>query len=513
VSSRSPAPTRDLRLLAAAVCCSAAGDGLALVVLALQVHALTASGLAVSALFATVLVPAVALVRPAGRITDRGDPRRVLAAASLVQALSAVALAFAGDVGTLLALSAVLAAGNAVAQPAEFALLPAVAGPGRLTAATGTVEAARSAGLAAGPLLGAGLAALGPQPALLADAATFLVIAVAARALRPAPARRAVRAGGQRPGTPGGGGLLRRDPVLRVVLPAATGALAILAATPTVEVFYVKDVLGAGDAAYALVVSAWMAGMVAGAAGFARRVPVAWLAPAALAALGLQAAGIGIQATWAVLPVAVAGYLTGGAGQGVKDVLLRALIAARVPAAAHGRAFAAYAAARNAAQLVALAAGGALVAALGARTALVVAGAGPLLVAGAGLLALRRAGAPARAEQQQRPGGDERQRGGAGHDDGERVQGGGRLALLLARRHRARRARDRPAHGRGPADAGQQADHEQLEKRVAEADGGDHAAPPPGRMVAPWPRPSRSPWWTRTRASSASSSTGSTRRG
>ena len=213
---------------------------------------------------------------------------------------------------------------------------------------------------------------------------------------------------------------------------------------------------------------------------------------------------------WAI---AVAGYLTGGAGQGAKDVLVRALIASRVPAAAHGRAFAAYAAARNAAQLVALAAGGALVAALGARTALVVAGAGPLLVAGAGLLALRRAARTALPEQQERPGGDEGQRRGAGDDDGERVQRGGRAPLLLAGGHRARRAGDRPAHRRGPADAGQQTDDEQLDECFAEADGGDHAAPLSGRKVAPCPRPSRSPWWTRTPASSGSSSTGSTRRG
>src|SRR3712207_6585441 len=53
--------TRDLRLLAGAVFLSAAGDLLALIVLALQVHDLTGSGVAVSALMATTLVPAVAL--------------------------------------------------------------------------------------------------------------------------------------------------------------------------------------------------------------------------------------------------------------------------------------------------------------------------------------------------------------------------------------------------------------------------------------------------------------------
>jgi hypothetical protein len=64
------------------------------------------------------------------------------------------------------------------------------------------------------------------------------------------------------------------------------------------------------------------------------------------------------------------------------------VIAQRVPAAVHGRAFSAYNAARNAAETAALAAAGLLVAGLGARNALVVAGLGPMIAAAAGLVAL-----------------------------------------------------------------------------------------------------------------------------
>ena len=60
-------------------------------------------------------------------------------------------------------------------------------------------------------------------------------------------------------------------------------------------------------------------------------------------------------------------YFVGGAGHGVKNVAFRSLIHERVPSDRHGRAFAAYNGLRNTAELVALAAGGALVAALGAR--------------------------------------------------------------------------------------------------------------------------------------------------
>jgi MFS family permease len=384
-------PSRDLRLLAGAVFLSAAGDLLAVIVLALQVHELTGSGLAVSALFATTLVPMVALAPLAGLVADRCESVRLLVAASLAQAIVAAGLAFAGDVVAILALSALLTACNAFGRPAEFTLIPAVAGARRVTEAAGVLEAARYAGFAAGPLLAAGLAALGPRPALLVNAASFLAIAAAAgalRARRPAP----VRAAGEDRRALDGFRLLGGDRVLRATTGAAVGALLFISAALIVEVFYVKDVLGAGSSGYALVVCGWMVGMVLGATALARRVPARLLAAGALAALAVQGAGMGGQAAWAVLPVAFAGYLVGGVGHGVKNVLLRALIAARVAPALHGRAFAAYNAATSAAELGALAAGGVLVGALGPRAALVIAGVGPIVAAAAGRTALRRRG-------------------------------------------------------------------------------------------------------------------------
>ena len=106
---------------------------------------------------------------------------------------------------------------------------------------------------------------------------------------------------------------------------------------------------------------------------------------------------MGVQTAWAILPVAFAGYLVGGLGHGVKNVLLRALLTARVPEAVHGRAFAAYNAARNTAELGAVGAGGVLVSALGPRAALLLAGLGPILAAvgGADRAAAARGGRPA----------------------------------------------------------------------------------------------------------------------
>ena len=383
--------SRDLRLLACAVFLSAAGDLLALVVLALQVHELTGSGLAVSALFATTLVPMVALAPLAGLVADRFESVRVLVTASLAQAAVAAALAFASDLAAILALSSLLTAGNAFGQPAEFTLVPAVARERRVTEVMGVLEAARYAGLAAGPVLAAGLAALGARPALLVSAASFAAIAAAAGAMR---ARRRASAGAanghQR--ALDGFRVLQGDRVLRVTIAAAVGALLFIAAALTVEIFYVKDVVGGSDAAYALVVCGWMAGMVFGATALAWRTPVRLMATAALVALAVQGAGMGVQAAAANLPLAFAGYLVGGVAHGVKNVLLRALIAVRVPEAVQGRAYAAYNAARSTAELGAVGAGGVLVSGIGPRGALTIAGLGPILAALAGLTALRQRG-------------------------------------------------------------------------------------------------------------------------
>ena len=129
--------------------------------------------------------------------------------------------------------------------------------------------------------------------------------------------------------------------------------------------------------------------MVFGALSLPQRVPPQAMAAVALGALALQGAGMAAQTAWAVLPAALAGYLVGGVGHGLKNALVRTVIAQRVASAAHGRAFAAYNAARNAAELGALGAGGLLVGALGARNALVLAGLGPVVAALLGLAALR----------------------------------------------------------------------------------------------------------------------------
>jgi len=84
--------------------------------------------------------------------------------------------------------------------------------------------------------------------------------------------------------------------------------------------------------------------------------------------------------------VSLIGFSVGGIAHGVKNVLLRTLIHERVPESLRGRGFALYNAARNGAELAALALGGVLVGAIGSQTALLLSGAIPLAIGLAALL-------------------------------------------------------------------------------------------------------------------------------
>src|SRR5215211_4412263 len=143
---------RDVRLIVGAVGISALGDFLLWVPLTLHLQEMSDSSLAIAGLFLALWTPVVVLAPVAGLVVDRLEARGIL-----------------------------LVTGFAFAQPAEFSLVPVVAGGERLTEVNGLVETARYAGMTAGPLIGGVLAGFGgTRVAMLVNAATFGVVALAA---------------------------------------------------------------------------------------------------------------------------------------------------------------------------------------------------------------------------------------------------------------------------------------------------------------------------------------------
>lgn len=382
---------RDFRLVAGAVGLSALGDWVAIVALGLHVKEMTDSGFAVAALWICLFGPSVLVAGHVGLLVDRVEATRLLAAVSVVGTAFAVVVAFADALAPVLLLTTALGVVFATSQPAEFSLVPPLAGEARIQEANGHIETARYVGFGVGPLLGGLLfAAGGLELAMLVDAATFAAVAVAALALRvrrdPATLEESDRAPRARDGI----AFLFGDRLLRLTMTVAFGSLLFMSAVWVGELFFVEDVLGRGDVSYGAMLSIWTAGMALGALLLSRRVAAGAVAVAGLAAATVQGAALALPALWLSFAFFLACSLLGGLGHGLKNVMFRSLIHIRVPGHLHGRAFAAYNGIRNTAELGAFAAGGLLVSAIGARGTLAYAGGLSALVGLLGLLALLR---------------------------------------------------------------------------------------------------------------------------
>lgn len=377
---------RDFRLLTASTGLSSLGDELALIALTIKVADLTDSGWAVSALLLCGLLPLVIFAPSAGVIVDNFETRRSLAIATAIQAGLAVGLAFSNELPMILMLSFLLGTASAVETPAIYTLAPRVVGEEHATEANAYLEAARYTGMIAGPVLAGSLAAgVGTRTALLVDAATFVVIAVAAlllRVRRPAPQDAREDATARE-----GFRVIRGDRVL-VVGFVVMGAVVLFAAMDNVaEVFFARDTLDAGAWGYGLLASAWLVGMVGGATLIARRLRDDRLLGSMAVAAVVNGAAVFAAAGIARFPVAVGLFVVGGLANGVETVAMRSLIVHRVADRVRGRAFASYGALVNGMQIGATAAAGALVAGLGGRAALLIGGVGTALAGTAGLIA------------------------------------------------------------------------------------------------------------------------------
>jgi Na+/melibiose symporter-like transporter len=379
---------RDFLLLSIAVGLSAMGDWVAITALGLHVEELTDNGYAVAALWICLFGPSVAVAGHAGMLVDRVEATRLLALVAALGAIGAAALAFVDALAPVLVLTAALGVVFALMQPAEFSLVPVLAGK-RVQEANGHVETFRYLGFGVGPVVGSLLfAAGGLELAMGLNALTFVAVAIAALSLRvrrePQPSE------GTEERARDGIAYLFRDRTLALVMIVAFSSLLFMSAVWVGELFFVKDVLDQSDTAYGVFLSVWTAGMAIGALFLSKRVAAGAVAAVGLAAATIQGAALAVPTLWLVLGFFLACSFVGGLGHGVKNVMFRSLIHVRVPDRLHGRAFAAYNGIRNGAELGAFAAGGVLVAVIGPTGTLAYAGGLSALAGLIGLLALIR---------------------------------------------------------------------------------------------------------------------------
>jgi MFS family permease len=382
---------RDFRLLVVSNGLSSFGDELALIALTIKVFKLSGSGISVSAVLLAGILPMVVFAPLAGLIVDRTETTGTLAIASAVQAAIAAALAFAQPVWLIVALSFLLGSVASVASPAVFAIVPKVVGEEDLTEANANMETARYIGMVLGPLVAGALAGAGSREgevALVVDALTFLAICWAAASLRarrpPEPEPDAGRPKGE---ARQGFAFIARDRVLLIAVVAIAATVLFAAMDNVAEVFFAENpgLLNAGNMGYGLLASAWLLGMVAGAALIARRLPEDRLAPAILLASIIGGGAVAVAAGFPAVGLALAMFALGGVANGVESVSMRSLIHHRVPDHLRGRVFAAYYGLAMAGQMAATVIGGLLVAGLGAQLVLLIGGLGGAAVGLIGL--------------------------------------------------------------------------------------------------------------------------------
>jgi MFS family permease len=380
---------RDLRIVAAAIAVSAIGDWVAMIALSLRANELW-KGAGVAVLLICLWSPLAALAGHVGVLVDRLETRAVAIWSALFQAAIACSLAFAATLPEIYALTILLGIGVAVSQAAEFALVPMLAGSREIARANGLVESMRAIGFAVGPLIAGAIAAsAGTKLALLADAATFLVIGIVLLGL---PVRRRIEhLAGTGPRARDGIQLLFSERVLAIVLGFGAVTLVFMSASIPGDFAYVAE-LGHKDLGIGIVLSVWAVGMIVASNTIAHRVSLGAIALVTLLAASLQGLAKFVAPFWTVFPFMVAWWFVGGLGHGLKNTGFRTLIHQRVDPDRHGRAFAAFNGLRNTAELVALAGGGVLVATLGARGTLWIAGGVSALagLTGVGMLSAAR---------------------------------------------------------------------------------------------------------------------------
>lgn len=361
---------RDVPLVLAGRALAMAASSMLVVVLQLRVHDAGWGPHGSAALLACVALPSVLAMNVAGRVADGHDSRHVLVVAYLVVVAAAAAAALAPSLPLVLLAVVVFEVGWCLATPVWGALVPRVVGDDRVGAMQGLQMALSAAtaplGAAAGGVL---VGSRGPRDACLGVAAVVGVVLVLAACVR--TRRRGVPLGAHERS---GAGVIRGDAVLGPLVAGLLGVVVAVGGANVVEVYLVRDALGADAAQYGLgevfagagaVVGGIVVGRLDGERGYLRAVA---------GGLGLTCVGIVVMG---VVP-GLAWFYAASAWIGLVNALsngaLGTLLVARVPDAQRGRAVAALNGMANAANVVALGLGGIVGAALGPRPTLIGAG-------------------------------------------------------------------------------------------------------------------------------------------
>jgi MFS family permease len=365
----------------------ALGTGAGYVALLLLAYEQLGSAWGATAVLIADLAPAMLLGPLLGGLIDRTSRLGCAIAAELIGALAFAGLVFVHGTLGLIALALAAGLGSALLRPATCALLPAVVHPARLSAANGLFGAVREIGQLIGPAVAAGVLLIAePELVLALNAVTFAASAVLMSRLR--GRLRPVTQTDEDEQVPTNVLSVLRDPLVRSLVLTSGAVMLVAGATNVAELVLAQDQLGGGRSGFALLVSAFGCGMLAGSLLGPRNDDT--LRNRYLIAIALL--GIGLLGTAAspVLPAAMIAFAIAGIGNGLFLVTVRVLMQKLIPEQAHGRAFGLLDAIDSWGFGAAIVGGGALAASVGGRVTFAIAGALALLVLVAATRTVRR---------------------------------------------------------------------------------------------------------------------------
>ncbi len=358
------------------------GDAVSMVALVVLVVQITGSASAVGGALVARLLPTLASPL-AGVLADRLDRRAVLVANDLARAVLLLGIVFTRNLAVIYVLVFLMGLARTFFNPTIRAAFPSVVGRGDLTRANALISGTFSVSETVGPALGGLLVAtVGVDVAFVLDAATY-VISAAFLSRIPLPHPQREDGGDFGLELKAGLGYLT---TARVPLALVVGAfLTMLTINTTIpaEVFLAKEIFGAGDTGYGLLVGFFGGGMILGSgliAVLGDRVSLMpfYLLSIFASALALAAAGLSPTFVFALGALLVAGI-----ANGIDDVATNTILQKRVPDAFLGRVFAVKFLGYGAGEAIAYPVGGLVVDVIGPRFTYLYAGAA---TAAAGLL-------------------------------------------------------------------------------------------------------------------------------
>ena len=210
---------RDFAISLAGRAVSTFGDGVALVALTLRLQSDGAPPYVVASLLAAGTIPFLLLARPVGRLVDSHDSRRLLVLGGLVEVGATIPLIFLHSFVPIVLLVAVLGAAASVTGATWSALVPRIVGDDHLAQAVSAQQSLNALVLVGAPAVGGLLAgAFGSGVALTVDAATFVVVTVAAALVRTRRVPERASSADGPSGVRSGFAILRADAVLAPLL-------------------------------------------------------------------------------------------------------------------------------------------------------------------------------------------------------------------------------------------------------------------------------------------------------